>query len=54
MICKGTPQAAILGVLAKQHGLDGEKAAGLLGLTTVLSVVTLPVITGVTLVVFGG
>ena len=53
MICKGTPQAAILGVLAKQHGLDGEKAAGLLGLTTVLSVVTLPVITGVTLVVFG-
>lgn len=43
VVCKATPQSAVLGVLAQQNDLDGEEAAAVMGLTTILSVVTLPI-----------
>lgn len=47
LICKATPQAAVLGVLAQDNGLDGDEAAAVVGLTTILSVVTLPIMASV-------
>lgn len=44
VICKATPQSAVLGVLADSNGLNGKAAAGMIGLTTLVSVVTLPAI----------
>jgi hypothetical protein len=47
VICKATPQPAILGAVAAANGLDGEAAAGVVGLNTILSAITLPVIAGI-------
>lgn len=47
LICKATPQAAVLGVLAQQYHADGEEAASVVGLCTMLSAITLPVVASV-------
>ncbi len=47
VICKATPQAAVLGVIASNNGLDGKAASGIVGLNTILSALTLPLITGI-------
>lgn len=52
IICKATPQAAVLGVLADSNGLDGKTAAAVVGLTTILSIVTLPIICGIARAIF--
>lgn len=52
VICKATPQAAVLGVLAQQNDLDGEEAAAVVGLTTILSVITLPIMASVAQTLF--
>lgn len=52
IICKGTPQAAVLGVLANNNGLDGEAAAGVVGLNTIVSIITLPIIAGIAQILF--
>ena len=52
IICKATPQAAVLGVLADANGLDGKAAASVVGLTTIISVVTLPIIAGIAQMLF--
>lgn len=44
VICKATPQPAVLGAVASANGLDGETAAGIVGLNTILSALTLPVV----------
>lgn len=52
VICKATPQAAVLGVVAAGNGLDEECAASIVGLTTILSAVTLPLIAGAAALLF--
>lgn len=47
VICKATPQPAVLGAVAAGNGLDGEAAAGVVGLNTILSAFSLPVIAGI-------
>lgn len=51
-ICKGTPQAAVLGVLAEGNGLNGKAGAGVVGLTTLMSAFTLPIVAAVCGLVF--
>lgn len=52
VICKATSQPAVLGVMASDNGLDGEAAAGIVGLNTILSILTLPVIVGIAQALF--
>lgn len=47
IICKATPQAAVLGVLADDNGLDVKAATGVIGFCTIISAVTLPFMAGV-------
>ena len=52
IICKATPQSAVLGVLADSNGLNGKAAAGMIGLTTLLSILTLPIVTATSSILF--
>lgn len=52
LICKGTSQPAVIGVLAGQHHLDDDAAASIIGLTTVCSILTLPIIAGLSKTIF--
>lgn len=53
LICKGTPQAAVLGVLAGNYNQDGKAAASVVGLTTILSIITLPIVAALAQMMFG-
>lgn len=44
VICKGTPQAALLCVFAEDYQKDAESAAQLIALSSILQIVTIPVI----------
>ena len=44
VICKATPQSAVLGPLAEVHNFSGHIVAGIIGLTAALSIITLPLI----------
>jgi len=52
LICKGTSQPAVIGVLAGEHHLDDEAAASIIGLTTICSIITLPVLSGLVKTIF--
>ena len=48
VICKGTTQPAVLSVYASDHKQDGVLGAQIVALTTILQIVTLPIIAAVT------
>ena len=52
VICKATPQAAVLGVIAGNNGLDDECASAIVGVTTILSVITLPLVAAAAVMIF--
>ncbi len=53
VICKGTTQPAVLSVYAADHKQDGVLGAQLVALTTILQIVTLPILAAITQVVVG-
>ena len=44
VICKGTPQAALLCVFAEDYHKDAESAAQLITLSSILQIVTIPIV----------
>lgn len=47
IICKATAQPATFGAFVEMYGQDGEAASQSVALTTILSIVTLPIVAGI-------